>query len=708
MMEFSTVSKLKRPVRLSEETREFAYESLHCRYGRNTRETPYVSLDGIENADGLEPIDLYDAAISAICRSAPLRICKNELLSGAATLGEAIEHHVPAYRNGKPVFRSVSHLTVDFETVLKEGLNAYSARIEKSAAVHRGKREQRFLQSCRNCISAFSVWHSRYLKELSDKPQYKKNYENLLRVPLMPAESFYQAVQSLWFTFAFIRLCGNWPGIGRIDKILGPYLKKDLENGSITIDEAREILAHFFIKGCEWICGGNYGSGDAQHYQNIVLAGVDEKGEEVTNEVTYLVLEVVEELGIGDFPISVRINKNTDQKLLRKIAEVIRYGGGIVAVYDEDTVLSALEKDGYAEEEARAFANDGCWEVQVPGATAFEYVPFDSLQILQHQTLNNYQCVSFESFHELYEAYRRDLNDRVNGIYEAVGSRTKATSEGFAWAEREPCTVVSLFENDCIGNARSYYEGGTRYNIVSPHIGGVIDTANSLYAIKKYVFDEKRCSFPEFMKMLEMNWQGYEAERLRILNGYRFYGNDNDEADRLVAQVLHDFAAMCRRLNGRCGYHFPAGVSTFGRQIEWAPERSASPHGHRAHDILSANASPTPGSAPEGITATVKSYCKTDWTEFAGGSALDIKFMPAIAEGEEGIDAVAGLIRGFVKLGGFFFQPDVLDVGVLREAQKTPEKYSDLSVRVSGWNARFVTLDKNWQEMVICAIDNEG
>ena len=187
-----------------------------------------------------------------------------------------------------------------------------------------------------------------------------------------------------------------------------------VKENKITLDEAREVLAHFFIKGCEWICGGNYGSGDAQHYQNIVLSGVDEKGNEVTNDVTYLVLDIIEELGISDFPTTVRINKNTEEKLLNRVAEVIRFGGGIIAVYNEDLILESLTDNGYRLEEARKFANDGCWEIQIPGKTFFNYHPFDSLAILQNITLKEYGDVSFDSFEELYDKYISDLRNYVN------------------------------------------------------------------------------------------------------------------------------------------------------------------------------------------------------------------------------------------------------------------------------------------------------
>lgn len=392
-MIFYTPNGLIRPVRLSEKTRQFAYDSLNHKYGIETRKNSAVSLDEIDikEYEKTPPLLRYDLAILKIAKEAPIRICEGERISGAATLGLAIDHQVPATYGGVKIFRSVSHLTVDFETVVKKGINHIRRQAEISLKRHRGSEKEPFLKSCMHCLNCFDIWHKRYLDALSDRPEYRVNYENLKRVPMEPAETFYEAVQSIWFTFAFLRLCGNWPGIGRIDLLLGDYLKNDLQKGILTLDEAREILAHFFIKGCEWIVGGEYvGGGDAQHYQNILLSGVDENGNDVTNEVTYLVLDILEELGISDFPTTVRLNKNTDEKLLLRVAEVMRYGGGILAVYNEDKVIEAMKKDGYSHAEASRFANDGCWEVQVPGKTFFMYLPFDSLHVLQKNTLNDY------------------------------------------------------------------------------------------------------------------------------------------------------------------------------------------------------------------------------------------------------------------------------------------------------------------------------
>lgn len=704
-MEFYTSSSIKRPIRLSEETRKFAYESLNHKYGLDTRKTPCVTLDHIGNFEEMTALEKHDAAIWEIVTKAPIRICEKEKISGAATLGNAIGHVIPATYKKNNVCGSVSHLTIDFPSVLKYGFRGIREKALVSFEKYQGTEKEAFIQSCINCLDSFDIWHGRYLEALKDMPGYEENYKNLLRVPMEAATNFYEAVQSIWFTFAFVRLCGNWPGIGRIDAMLGPYLKKDLAEGKITLEDAREILAHLFIKGCEWVTGGNCGSGDAQHYQNIVLAGVDENGQEVTNEVTYLVLDILEELGISDFPTTVRVNDNTDERLLRRVAEVIRHGGGILAVYNEDLILEALTEYGYPLTEARQFANDGCWEVQIPGKTRFGYSPFDSLQVLQRNTLKEYSPeIDFADFESLYEKYVSDLKEKVEKdfcYWSGFFTSNEQTDKGWKWKPDDPCTIVSLFEQGCIEKGLPYLEGGPIYNVISPHIGGLPDTVNSLYAIKKLVFEEKKVSFKEFMSILQNNWEGEEVLRQYVLNTYQYYGNDNDEVDMIAKQLANDFADICNGLEGRCGFNMPAGISTFGRQLNWLPERIASQHGRKKGDVLAGNMSPTPGTDKEGATAIIKSYCKLDLKKMVTGAALDVKLLPSSVKGEDGLEAIVSLIRGFAALGGFFMQLDVVEAETLREAQKHPKDYQTLSVRVSGWNARFVTLNEEWQNMII-------
>ncbi|MBE6578708.1 MAG: hypothetical protein E7651_02745 [Ruminococcaceae bacterium] len=697
----------KRPVRLSDATRKFAYDSLHCRYGKETAATPTVSLDHVENFAALTEPEKYDLAIREICLHAPLRICEGEKLSGSATLGEAIRHHVPASFEGKTVFYAVSHLTTDFETVVRRGIGGIREDVLASLERHRGTDREPFLQSCLSCLDSFALWHGRYLEALREAG-YEENYQVLSKVPFGVPATFREALQSIWFAFAFQRLCGNWPGIGRIDWLLGDFLDRDLAEGRLTMEEARELLAHFFIKGCEWICGGNYGSGDAQHYQNLVIGGRDGEGKDITNHVTYLVLDVIEELGIGDFPTTLRLHKGTPQKLLRRMAEVIRYGGGVLAVYNEELIYQSLLAYGYPKEEVWKFANDGCWEVQIPGKTNFGYDPFDGLQVLQQKTLQ--PGADFATYEALYQAYLADLESAVAGIVERHCYETPGKDDlgRWRWCDWTPSTVISLFEGGCISAGLPYFRGGAVYNIRSPHFGGFGDTVNSLYAIRKLVYEERKCTLPQLLSVLAKDWEGEEVLRRYVQSRYTYFGNDNDECDTIAVSLAKEFAAICRRQEGRCGYGTPPGISTFGRQLEWAPRRTATPYGRKAGEVLAGNCSPTPGTDKEGATAVIRSYCKIDLREMTTGAALDLKLLPSAVKGEDGLFAIMALMQGFVTLGGFFLQLDVADGAILREAQAHPEAYDTLSVRVSGWNARFVTLDRGWQDMIIAQTEEHS
>jgi hypothetical protein len=220
-------------------------------------------------------------------------------------------------------------------------------------------------------------------------------------------------------------------------------------------------------------------------------------------------------------------------------------------------------------------------------------VPFDGLQILQKQTLSSYDCCeSFSDFNDLYNKYIKDLNKMVEKIYldrAKIFKTCGVSNKDWVWEKQMPCTIVSLFEQGCIEKGLSYLEGGPLYNIISPHIGGFADVVNSLYAIKKLVFDDKKLTFSAFMSILKNNWANEEVLRQYVLNHYDYYGNDNDEVDEIASRLLSDYADICISFNGKCGYRFPAGVSTFGRQIEWAPYRFASAHGRKQGEILSAN-----------------------------------------------------------------------------------------------------------------------
>ncbi|MBQ3792321.1 MAG: hypothetical protein II797_04365, partial [Clostridia bacterium] len=572
---------------------------------------------------------------------------------------------IPAYYHGHRVNFSVSHLTPAFYHIIEHGTDGYREKIlsHMDSVDDYGKE---VLSAMLKTIEHIEIYHERYMEALrakaKDDPRYEANLRALEKVPMAPPTNFREAVQSLWFSFAFMRLIGNWPSVGRIDAMLGPYLKKDLEDGRITIDEARELLAHFMIKGCEWVCGDVGPSGDAQHYQNIVLGGLDEDGNVVTNEVTFLILEIVEELPIADFPIAVKLSaSHPDKKLIRKMAEVIRHGGGVVAAYNNDMIVDELVRYGYDVREARIFANDGCWEIQVPGKTLFSYTPFDGLQILQKYVLklDQKEPAHYDSIEEILDKYREGLFAALKTVYQIRVTQNFDTFDidpTTLWKHSTtPSIAVSMLEDGCIESGRTYFEGGTKYRTFSAHIGGAPDAADAIYAIQKLVFEEKRVSFDEFMEILQNNWEGHEDLRAYVRNHYSYFGNDNDEVDQILARIVSDFRDACDWADTRnTPFRITAGISTFGRQIDWKDMRLASPHGYRTGDILASNISPTPGTDRIGATAVIRSACKLPMDKMTCGAALDIKLTPESVQGEDGVKAIMSLFEGFVALGGSF------------------------------------------------------
>lgn len=694
--------------RLPDATRELARRAMSGEHGRSMRNAEF-SLGESERAD-LSQNMIYAKALLMVAERAPLRVLPGEKIVGSATLLEAAGHSTPVAGIG-----STSHTTIGFHRVLRTGYAGLRRQIEErlarpaSGSVEDNATARDLLESMKLCLDAAATWHRRHMELLDERiaathseerDEYVRVRETLARVPEEAPRTFREAVQSLWFMYAFQRLAGNWSGIGRIDEMLGPYLDADLRAGRITLDEARDILAHFWIKGCEWtgVPGAFGGSGDAQYYQNIILGGVDAAGREVTNHVTYLVLDIVEELHISDFPVAVRLNGNSPRRLLERIADVQRRGGGIVAVYNEDVVIDGLVKFGFPVEEARTFTNDGCWEVLIPGRTSFIYVPFDALALL-HDTLGLSETApapAYPSFDALYADYVGRLKKQVDEIQGGIDS-------AFKGGPASP--LLSMFVEDCIERGRGYHDRGARYVIVAPHAGGLANVANSLLVLKKLVYEQQFLPLAEFVEVLRCDWKGNEPLRRMIGSRFEFYGNDSDEADAMMRRVHEDYAALAGAVHERNGVLRPPGISTFGREIEWAvgahARRQASPDGHHKGAVLATNCSPSPGTDGHGPTAALRSYCKLDFTRTPNGAAFELKIHPAGLDGDAGCTALVALLRGFVRLGGMFMHIDVVDSAMLLDAQRNPDRYPNLAVRIAGWSARFATLNKQWQDMII-------
>ena len=703
--------------RLSPQTHEFCARALRGEFGREMEKDFCAIVDDAQFAQK-NAYEQYNTCLSAIVSQSPIRLIDGELLSGSATYQKARRHQVPVALKEwndpeRVMYRSVSHLTPHYQKILRRGLRGLEAEIAHSLEKNASRPDRvEYIEQLQVTVDHLKFWHGRYLQAIDERigqtqgevrERWQTVRRTLARVPYEPAASFREAVQSLWFMFVFERMTGNWAAVGRIDWMLGPYLSRDLAQGVITLDEAREYIAHFWIKGCEWVdgytcTGHDDGGGDGQYYQNVVLGGQDEFGNDQTNEVTYLVLDVLEELRIADYPTSVRISTHSPERLMRRVAEVARLGGGLIAVYNDDVVIDALERFGYSRREASHYANDGCWEVQIPGKTNFAYWSWDVLADLQVQVLKLAQDgpsdLPYADFEELFEAYIDFLKQR---FYDER-HRFRVT--------RTPNLAISLLVEDCIANGADYSIGrgsGAVYHVYAPHAGGIVDAANALQAIYHVVYEKKMMSLNAFMDIVKADWEGQEPLRQYLRTQLVYYGNGDAQGDAMMRRLYDAFVELVGQYKFYNSILYPAGISTFGRQVtpEFLDNRTANPDGHKKGEYLSNNISPAPGTDLQGATATLRSYGALDMNKLPGGTALEVKMSHATVRGEDGLEGLVDLFYAFCQLGCHFMQLDVVDAAMLKKAQEDPDNYGGLVVRVSGWSSRFRTLEKQWQQLVI-------
>ncbi|MBR0457851.1 MAG: hypothetical protein IJJ26_01305 [Victivallales bacterium] len=680
--------------RLSGATHDLAKKYLTGVFRPELRE-PEFSVEELCLPPEMPQILRHAKMARLIAEKAPLTIRPEERLVGSAPLLPAVRHLVPGFGNT----RSISHTTADFGDAIRLGLSGLEAELtaKKAHSPEAGV----FCDALLEVIAAMRHWVSRYreacLARQEDSLHLKRLVSILERVPENPPASFHEALQSFWMFFEFQRLCGNWSGLGRFDEILGPYLQHDLDAGTISLDEARELVAHFWLKGTEWCFGLRQGnpwtpdSGDAQHYQNVILGGVGRDGQNIENAVTHLVLDVIEELHISDYPVAVRLNRHTSERLLQRIADVQVLGGGIVSVYQEETVMDALRKYGYPESDLPTFTNDGCWEVIFPGRTRFGYNPFDALLLFQNALFAHPDAASIE---ELFGFYHEAVHTKILELKERIA---KHWSPGHFPDD----AVLSLVMPSCRRNGRSYTNYGTDYTIRAIHAGGLPDVANSLRAIQKAVFEEHWLSLPELVQILQKDWEGQEPLRQKIASSILYYGNDEEHADQMLQKVLDDFTGLVDSTPPLPNILTPAGVSTFGREIEFAKDRLATAFGAHAHQYLAPNLGATPGTEKRTVTALLSSYCKMDFSRLSNGCPLDIRVSATLGRTPEAASLLVSLLKVFIQKQGFYLQIDMVDPDVLRKAKQNPDAYPNLVVRISGWSARFASLSEEWQDMII-------
>jgi len=629
--------------------------------------------------------------------------------------------------------------TVLGDKIYKMGFLDLRKEIEKNMAnldfyrdpqAYYKREELKAMAICADALINYARRHAQKAREMAaaeDNPQRKEELLQIAaicdRVPAHAPRSFWEALQYYWFVHLGVIIEFNtWDSFnpGRLDQHLYPFYRQGLEDGSLTEDRAKELLEAFWIKFNNQPAPPKVGvtaeeSGTYTDFALINTGGVKVDGTNGVNELSFLILDVVEEMRILQPSSMVQISKKTPDEFLKRALKIVRTGFGQPSIFNTDAIIQELVRQGKSIEDARQGGASGCVESGAFGKEAYILTGYFNLTKVLEITLNDGvdprtgkeiglktgEPRHWQSFDELYSAFEKQLNYFIdikikgNNIIERL------------YATYLPATFLSLLIDDCIARGKDYHDGGARYN--TSYIQGVgIGTAtDSLASIKYNVFDQKVVSMDELLRTLHQNFENNEELRQRFVNKTPKYGNDDEYADSLTRRLFNSyFQAVDGRPNTRGGVHrinlLPTTVHVYFGKV-----CLATPDGRRAHQPLSEGISPVQGADRKGPTAVIKSAGKIDHLK-TGGTLLNQKFAPSLLADEDGLDKLAKLIRTYFLMDGHHVQFNVVTAQMLREAQKNPEKYRDLIVRVAGYSDYFVDLPQALQDEIIRRTEHQS
>ncbi|MBW2432344.1 MAG: glycyl radical protein [Deltaproteobacteria bacterium] len=543
------------------------------------------------------------------------------------------------------------------------------------------------------------------------------------RVPARAPRDFWEALQMYWFVhLGIITELNGWDAMspGHLDQHLYPFYEKDLAGNVLDRAGAKELIECLWIKFNNHPAPPKVGvtaleSGTYNDFTNINIGGLKVDGSDGVNEVSYIMLEAVDELHLLQPGSNVQISHKTPNRFLKAAARVIRKGYGYPSVFNTDEVVMEQIRTGKTLEDAREGGCSGCIETGAFGKEAYILTGYLNVPKILELALNNGtdplsgqtvglhtgNPMTFKHFDELYDAFVKqlhyivDLKIKTNNYIERM------------YAKYAPAPFLSVVIADCIANGRDYYNGGPRYNTNYIQCCGIGTVTDSLSAIKKHVFETKTVLMDDLLAALQDNFSGQEVLRLRLLNKTPFFGNDEDAADGLMRRVYADlFAAIDGKPNTKgTTYHLNMLSTTchvyFGKML------GASANGRLAGLPISDGTSPSHGADRNGPTAVIKSLAKMDQIK-SGGTLLNQRFLPDVLKGEDGIEKLCQLIRTYFNLNGHHIQFNIVDSATLRKAQRAPDAYRDLLVRVAGYSDYFVDLDVDHQEEIIARTEHDS
>ena len=563
------------------------------------------------------------------------------------------------------------------------------------------EKQEVFLRSVIICLDAakkFANRYSTYAKELShiESARRRKELEKISEVchliTTRAPETWWEALQLHWFSH-LINHANGAHQVGRFDQYMWPPLKRELEKGTIEIEEAQELLE------CLWLKYSSITDYTSDNLQNVILGGLTPTGEDATNQLTYMCLEATDRLETIDPKWNIRIHRDSPDRLLLKEAEMIKKNQSMPGIYNDEPIIEALIKSGIPLEDARDYTNDGCSELLIGGKTspwAFE----GKLKLLKCLERATWRLAEYETYDFLLEAVKQEIVQAI-----------KKTCNNICTLQREvpkisPNPWLSASVKGCVESMRDLTDGGARYNNATVNVSGVADTADGLAAIKKLVYEEKKIEPETLLSALRSNFEDAEPLRLMLLNRVPKFGNDDDYVDSIAAELVSFIAAEVSKYRNPHGTKFNLGLFSYGDYISHGMMTGATPDGRKAGEGLSPNFSPSPGRDSKGPYAVMKSTTKIDSTELANGYALDITLHPTALMGDEGAEKLVNLLRSYNRLGGIQVQFNIVDGATLRAAQANPEKYKNLTVRLWGLPAYFTRLPKEFQDHLIKRSDN--
>jgi formate C-acetyltransferase len=548
------------------------------------------------------------------------------------------------------------------------------------------------------------------------KAELRRIAEVCRHVPAHAPRDLWEALQIYWFVhLGIITELNGWDAMtpGHLDQHLQPFYEKGIADGSLNRDQAQELISCFWIKVNNHPAPPKVGvtakeSGTYNDFTNVNLGGLTRDGASGVSEISYLILEAVDELHLLQPQPSVHISAKTPDRFLKAACRVIRKGYGYPSVFNADETVQEMLRVGKRIEDAREGGCSGCIETGAFGKEAYVLTGYLNVPKVLELALNNGRDpltgrqvgpqtgdpLSFATFDRLYAAFETqlkwvvDLKIRVNNQIERF------------YAVDSPAPFLSVVIHDCIARGRDYYDGGPRYNTNYIQCCGIGTVTDSLSAVNTHVYQDRSVSMERLLKALAANFEGEEVLRCELQNKTPFFGNDDDRADAIMRRVYDSlFAAIDGRPNTKgSAYHLNMLSTTchvyFGKML------GATPNGRLAETPESDGTSPSHGADRNGPTAVIQSLAKMDQVK-SGGTLLNMRFLPGMLQSEKDLDQLTHLIRTYFRMNGHHIQFNVVDTATLRRAQAAPDEYRDLLVRVAGYSDYFVDLDRYHQEEII-------